>query len=97
MNLEEQVQIILRDFPEERVRKMLQEEIEATPEKIWSAEGYDNAQDWYRDCGNGQKDDNVIYRLITYWEGKYNGGRVLDENKSAEMHDRLLEEYMALA
>lgn len=97
MNLAEIVTQIKLDYPESEIGRLLEKKLEATtPESTWKELGYKNAGEWYRDYGNGDQDDEVIWDLITYWEQKYNKGKELPESVSCEIHDRLIEEYTVL-
>ena len=97
MNLAEIVTQIQQDYPESEIGRLLEKKLETTtPESTWKAEGYATVSEWYRDFGNGDKDDEVIWDLVTYWETKYNRGKELEEKEGAELHDLLLEAYGVL-
>lgn len=97
MNLGDIVNQIQTDYPESEIEGLLKEKLRAVPESVWRKEGYSSASAWYKETGNGAIDDAVIDDLIIYWERHYNRGPGLDDRQRCELHDRLLEEYYALA
>lgn len=96
MNLADIVTQIQQDYPEDEIGHLLEMKLALIPKETYVREGYTNPKDWYRDCGNGEQDDAVIWDLVTYWETKYNRGKELEEKEEAELHDLLLEAYGVL-
>ncbi len=97
MNLAHIVTQIQQDYPESEIEGLLQEKLKTISPRTYQREGYENAKELYRDCGNGEYDDEVIDDLILYWERHYNRGPGLSEGETSELHDLLLEAYGVLA
>jgi hypothetical protein len=81
---------IKEEFDEEKVAKILDEEILEWVDSDWE-NNYESEYDWYQDHNNGEAQDVVVNSIIDWYESKYE--KKLDDDITIELSGRIKEEY----